>query len=257
MCKRICCISAVVILTIVFGSAQADLVAHWQFDEGNGSIAYDSVGTNHGNILGAAWTNGPEDGALLFDGVNDYVNLSDLAVITTQFTVAAWANHYGLGGGTDQINLIFSQRDDKTGHNHSDISLTSELTPDVPYVSAGVRSSSGPGQTIWHYKKDYYEWHHYALTVDSGYIKLFIDGVEVNSTVNVQLGDYVTSVDYVTIGRTRYSGRNTGFFNGVIDDVRIYDHALDADEVMALVPEPATIALLGLGVVGLIRRNRA
>ncbi|MHC4240308.1 MAG: LamG-like jellyroll fold domain-containing protein, partial [Planctomycetota bacterium] len=41
-------------------SASSGLIAHWKFDEGSGSIAYDSVGKNHGTIHGATWTTGTE-----------------------------------------------------------------------------------------------------------------------------------------------------------------------------------------------------
>ena len=44
------------------------------------------------------------------------------------------------------------------------------------------------------------------------------------------------------------------YFNGLIDDVRIYDHALNEQEIAEIIPEPATLLLLGLGVVMLRRK---
>lgn len=41
--------------------------------EGTGTIAYDSVGGNDGTIHGATWTTGQVNGALSFDGVDDYI----------------------------------------------------------------------------------------------------------------------------------------------------------------------------------------
>ncbi|MHC4545480.1 MAG: hypothetical protein ACYSYL_13320 [Planctomycetota bacterium] len=52
----------------------SDLVGWWKFDEGEGTIAYDSTGNNHGSIFGANWTTGQINGALTFDGVGDYVD---------------------------------------------------------------------------------------------------------------------------------------------------------------------------------------
>ncbi|MHC4734109.1 MAG: TolB family protein [Planctomycetota bacterium] len=49
-------------------------IAHWKFDEGSGSIAYDSAGDHDGTIYGADWTAGQINGALSFNGVDDYVN---------------------------------------------------------------------------------------------------------------------------------------------------------------------------------------
>ena len=56
-------------------SALADPAAYWSFDEGTGSIAYDSVGDNDGTISGAAWASGIIDGALNFDGLNNIDHL--------------------------------------------------------------------------------------------------------------------------------------------------------------------------------------
>jgi hypothetical protein len=55
------------------------LVSYWQFDEGNGSIATDSMGTNLGTIDGASWDDGLVGGALRFDGVDDIVRLPSIS----------------------------------------------------------------------------------------------------------------------------------------------------------------------------------
>ena len=70
----------VILMVSVFlcGFARAsdpNMVAHWTFDEGSGTIAYDSAGTNNGAVIGASWTAGWINDALSFDGLNDYVNV--------------------------------------------------------------------------------------------------------------------------------------------------------------------------------------
>jgi beta-lactamase regulating signal transducer with metallopeptidase domain len=93
------------------------LVGHWSFDEGSGSIAYDSAGTNHGTLVnGPVWTTGPIGGALEFDGGDDYIEVpyDDSLAITDEITIGTWVNianavgagqHYvvdsrdGTGGG--------------------------------------------------------------------------------------------------------------------------------------------------------------
>ena len=168
--------------------------------------------------------------ALEFDGENDYVKLSENVITTTEFTFMAWANHYGPSGGITNNNPIFSQRDDTTGDSHSTIGLRTESS-DGSFSEAGIRSNTGSVQGLKHPKKNYNEWHHYAMTVDSNDFIFYIDGVEVDKTTNNQTGNYITSIDYVYFGRHRYNGKDHGYFNGAIDDVRAYDRALTEEEI--------------------------
>ncbi|MHC4587306.1 MAG: LamG domain-containing protein, partial [Planctomycetota bacterium] len=175
----------------------------------------------------------PTGSALEFDGVNDYVSLSDNAVTTTEFSICAWANHYGPGGGSDGISPILQQSDNSTGDNHSVILFHSENTEGK--AVAYIRSSNGSVQKLTGCpRKDYNQWHYYTLTVGSNKLAYYVDAVEVDSAANNQVGDYVTSIDFVDIGRHRYSQVDRGFFNGLIDDVRIYNRALSAEEIQGL-----------------------
>ena len=224
----------VLLLGLAAGTANASLVAYYDF-EGD---ANDIVGSNHGILKGdAAIIEDPEGGLVLsLDGNGDYVSFAKNIITTTEFTLAAWANQYGLGGGRHNTNLIFQQRDDVAHQStaKSIIVLATEYTGDDPSAFAYVRSSDGSSQILTCPKKDYNEWHHYAITVDSNDLIFYIDGVEIDRTSNNQAGDYVTSIDYVDIGRHRYNGINGGFFNGTIDDVVIYDTGLSGEEIRQL-----------------------
>ncbi len=238
----------------LYNQGAGDLVAHWKFDEGSGSTAYDSAGSNDGTISGAAWFNDPCRGVCLsFDGSGDYVSLAQNAVTTTKFTIAAWANHQGLGGGENGTNAVFQQRDDDASTTaKSTIVLCTEASSSNPVAKAYIRSSGNPGpggQSLDYPKRNYNQWHHYAMTVDLNDFIFYIDGVEVDSIPNDQTGDYITSIDYVDIGRHRYFGQNKGFFNGAIDDVRVYDRALSAEEIEQLYEE-GLHNLVGLEIVG-------
>ncbi|MHC4623252.1 MAG: hypothetical protein ACYS4W_05050 [Planctomycetota bacterium] len=98
---------AVLAVTFACGSEQAvgsdGFVAHWKFDEGTGPTAYDSAGTNDGTLVnGPVWTSGVLDGALEFDGTNDYVTIPDDPGldVTGDITISAWM--YLTRGGTGQ-----------------------------------------------------------------------------------------------------------------------------------------------------------
>ena len=72
-----------------FALAVNDPVAHWKFDEGNGTTAYDSAGSNDGTVTGATWTTGQIGGALDFDGVNDYVKTANNIFTNAQLASGA------------------------------------------------------------------------------------------------------------------------------------------------------------------------
>jgi len=218
------------------------LTGHWKLDETSGSITYDSsVYGNNGKLSNTppTWTTGYVDGALDFDGVDDYVSLANNAITTTEFTIAAWAHQNGTCGGSNQSGVIFMQRDDNVGDNRSAVLL---YTDNGPEACAAIRSSVGTAQILSSPKQNYNEWHHYAITLNSDDFIFYIDGSEVDREANYQLGDYVTSIDHVYLGKHAYSGGAQGFLNGLVDDARIYNSALSAADIQDLYTgiEPAT-----------------
>ncbi|MHC4456605.1 MAG: LamG-like jellyroll fold domain-containing protein, partial [Planctomycetota bacterium] len=202
---------------------QGSMVAHWKLDEGEGDIAYDSVGDNDGSIIGDPnWTTGIIDGALSFDGVDDYVNCGDDSSldVVDMITVAAWARS---GRTVDTIN-----KQGGWGKWYYSPRRTSYLvrTDDLNIWHGDIKTYNGmfsvQGGTIT------LEWQYVVLTYDGFTLSLFVDGSEVDSTP--ASGTISVSNQDVEIGR--YDGWK--YFNGTIDDVAIYDRALSAEEIRQL-----------------------
>ncbi|GAG43024.1 unnamed protein product, partial [marine sediment metagenome] len=86
------------------------LLAHWKFDEGSGTTAYDSVGGNDGTLInGPVWATGQLDGALEFDGGGDYVDVGDkpsLDITGDQITVMAWFKPATTGAGNINRQIV-------------------------------------------------------------------------------------------------------------------------------------------------------
>ena len=177
----------------------------------------------------------PSGYALEFDGVDDYVSFSQNVVTTLEFTVSAWANQHGTGGGERNQCPIFIQRDDYAGDYHSTIALFTDRGTSEAWAS--IRGSNSPLQGLTAPRKGFNEWHHYAMTVSLSDFIFYIDGSEVARASNNQSGDYHTSIDTVNIGRHLYyaNGRyiDGGFFNGLIDEVSIYNRALSGEDILA------------------------
>jgi hypothetical protein len=215
---------------IRFGGSPADymtrgLVGYWNFDEGSGATSTD--GSDYGNdgtlINGPAWTAGaPAPGggtqgtALDFDGVDDYVDVGTDSSLDnpTQFTVEKWIKP-NTGYGELYPRIIQA-----TGQFAFCIStggfLRYHIYPTVggdPDVASTIIIPVG-------------EWTHVAATWDNEQLKLYING-EFNNSLT-QAGPLNAFTGPLAIGGTTDQLRQ---FNGLIDEVRIYNRALSAEEV--------------------------
>ena len=210
------------------------LVGKWMFDESEGTIVYDSAGTNHGLIQGAAWTTGQIDGALDFDGVDDYVEVHDSPDFTTnKITVLAWVK-----GPAQSIGRVLSHYE--YGRDERAWTMYSQDGTDKFNVAI-----TDTGEYYFGHRKQYKtsvaafdnSWHFLAFTFDGAgsNLKLYLDGTEDTDVVKVY-DDPITkiydSTASVTVGCDFYYGETDHFFNGIIDDVRIYNRALSEEEIL-------------------------
>ena len=195
------------------------LVSKWKFDEGSGSIAYDSVGDNDASLYGAQWTTDMVDDALSFDG-NDYLNCPDhnSLDITSEITISAWI--YRDDTGPDY--LVAKRDGDEQQYGiylyNSQVWFCTFSSPD---------SYTGTTQTL-----DTGKWYHIACTFDSnaGEGEIYINGLP---KATDKTASAITSADSdLFIGaRGDGAGGATFCFDGIIDDVAIYNKVLSAYEV--------------------------
>jgi predicted MPP superfamily phosphohydrolase len=191
------------------------LTAHWKLDETDGTIASDSVDNNDGVLTGGPlWqpADGQVDGALQFDGVDDYISTPFvLNPAEAPFSVFVWIK----GGAPGQV--VISQTGIPWGANWlvtgpSDGSLMTELKGtgrwDRPLVSGSIITDDS--------------WHHIGLVWDGSNRTLYVDDVAVTTDTQNDLGSTNGGL-YVGADRILDAG---SFFSGLIDDVRIYNRAI-------------------------------
>lgn len=198
----------------------ADAVGIWNF---NDRTAKDSSGNeNHGTIHGAVFVDDTPSGegwALQFDGVNDYVDVGNDASldITDAITIEAWVNP---AEGTGQQAII------GTGDIRNAYSLYVRHAPgqDIGFWF----NDNGTNKFQMAGTLNYGTWHHIVGTWNGTTLKLYLDGEIITSTHSEQT--FTRNFQRVKIGYISNIA-NPKYFNGLIDEVRIYERALTASEI--------------------------
>jgi len=216
-------IATALIISVGVASAvdlERGLVAYYSFDD---CSAKDLSGNgNDGIIYGAKCVDGKFGKALRFDGVDDYVEVPDSPSldITDEITIEVWVKGYGFAGDFRQIvgkspdtvlrhlNFAYDLRVDKAGPLRFSIN-----NGDWQYVLATIEEG---------------KWYHVVGTYDGSEMRLYVNG-ELKDTKSVS-GSIITNDAPVSIGRLP----TDDYWNGIIDEVRIYNRALSEEEIRAL-----------------------
>ncbi len=219
-------------------SLDTGLIAFWDFNEGRGNTLKDKVGTNHGTLYGGTtWRPGRRGSGLYFDGVDDYVVCgSSLSIGTGPFTISAWiklADGAPLDSDTNIYNIVFKGNTSPAffafnlrGGMYNGLIFTI-------YDGSNSRAIYPSSQNLSNIIKDY-KFHHVLITRNSsGNAYLFFDGNVVATATNYT---YNPDSGYNLAIGVRYIGNNpiADWFKGIIDEIRIYNRYLDADEVKLL-----------------------
>ena len=210
---------------------QAALVAHWAFDEGSGTTVHDSLGTYPGTLAGSAtWspTGGKSGGAIILArGTGDYVTMGNVLPLTgTDFSLVAWVKT------TAVDNNIISK------HQSGEVSgYVLSNNENGGYGSPGKAWFYGRGEPslapISQTTVNDGNWHQVVVTyVQGGNASIYVDGVPVEDfhpTAPIVAND----APFLIGGLTSWAA-----YDGLIDDVQIYSHALSDSEVQWLFDHP-------------------
>lgn len=225
-----------------FGDCSGDVpgtTAHWKLDETSGTTASDSSG----NSLSGTLTNGPvwSSGALTLDGTDDYVSVSDPGAGSVldfasgdSITVTAWVNPTALPGSW--ANFLVKSNTTGTDNANYEFGVDSLGRPTFSFTN--------PSGT-WHALKAATgvvyagSWQFVAFTGTFGMLqssRFYYNGA--SYSLNVDVGSPYTTAPIQTNEPLWIGAENSGgmccYYNGQLDDVRIYRRILSSDEIMNL-----------------------
>jgi len=256
-----------------FGGPTSGLVAYYPF---NGNANDESGNGNNGTVYGAALTVdrlGNPSSAYSFDGVNDYIvapdsdslDLTTTGSVAPTGTLAAWVNVPT--GAKDDLTAAVAKMIHSSGGGVS-YSLLNRLSGYDPggvygvYQAVLADAHDGSSSTSASYYHDISDgtWHHLAFTWNGPEGRLYVDGQDATESSSSGTGAMVSSFD-LYIGRYYYVPDGRWYsWDGSIDEVRIYNRALSADEIreISVIPAPGAIILggIGAGSVTWLRRRR-
>ncbi|MBN2270261.1 MAG: hypothetical protein JXN61_06585 [Sedimentisphaerales bacterium] len=202
------------------------LVAHFKLDESAGTTAEESVVGNDGTLHGVAtWlpAGGRVDGAIELDGSSAYINTDfNLDPADGPLSAAAW-----IKAGQPAEVIISQTNGEGTGLDWlaaeaSTGKLMTSLRPPgrgkLPLISQFVVTDG--------------DWHHVLLVWNGSYRTLYADGLEVAKDLTAQT-DLTSATGGLYFGVSN-SLASTTFFDGLIDDIRIYNRAIAPEDAAAL-----------------------
>ena len=200
-----------------------ELLAYFSMDEGSGSVVVDDSGNgNTGTIFGADWIEGKLGTALSFDGDYDYVKVDGLSFNTGELSVSAWVYYYNNDEFSNTwSNAIIAQDDDVGGDQRGTrVFQLSTFYDNFCWLGFHQRDLLSDDSI------DIQRWYHVAATFNGNYHSFYVDGV----LNDVEQGA-ITFDESVPINIGSKNDQEL-FFLGIIDEVKIFNNALTAEEVL-------------------------
>ena len=201
------------------------VLGQWRFDDGAGSSAQDSSGSGHDGTLtnmdtASCWTTGHTGGALAFDGIDDTVDCASPATLgSSQGTVELWLKPATLSDDRDLVNIFQDGWSNfllvrRTADNRI-LALIEENDVAVMEVTSSVTLDD--------------QWHYVAVTQGGSGVLIYVDGVEAGTAGTnspAWTGDLALTGMWL-------GGGHWSYYQGLLDEVRLYARALRPDEIAA------------------------
>lgn len=224
----------------VGGDLKTGLIGYWPFEDGAGTTVKDMSGLGNDGVAvqgviasspanpAPMWVAGRVGKAMAFGGINDWVRVPRSDSIDTtgpsgSVTIGAWVNlnQYQQAAANSQFNLILNRHEVGTGYEHFGLGVKQGKP------IANVHFFFTEAAEVVKVK----DWTYLAMSYDGITESIYVDGVLANSA-DIGWSIAADTTD-VTIGGAQNTDVIKEFIDGTIDEVRLYNRALSAAEVMA------------------------
>ncbi|MDD5193812.1 MAG: LamG domain-containing protein, partial [Candidatus Nanoarchaeia archaeon] len=177
---------------------------------------------NNGTVNGATWiSSGKYDGAYSFDGVNDYIDAgNNVSLKPKRVTISAWAKTSSSGNNF----FIAGFGGDTTAKQGYWIGMNAEGKA-MSYLG----TTSGYSWMVGSYINDN-QWHYITLVYDGTAARIYVDGIFRDVSNNLNADITYTGLGSLTVGKGD-SLIPANYWNGLIDEVRIWNASLSDSEV--------------------------
>jgi len=218
-------LGAVVFFCLSGTAARADLVSHWDFEGTSGGVVYDAGANGYdGGLAGGASVVAQDyfGDVLELNGMDAFVQLGVYELLNTlplgEFTIALWIKT----SDSDTRSILI-------GNWNNDPSWNFEI-----YVGGSLRVYLSGESHLDDVNVADGTWHHVVAVreLDPGWVRIYIDGQEEYSSSS-NLGGY-----QILPPRPTYIGRDlrtvSHYYDGLMDDLRVYSHALSGEDIEEL-----------------------
>jgi len=219
-------------------TSEDGLVGYWNFNEGEGVNVNDVSGSGYtGGIIGATWDTSSFckfGNCLTFDGTNDYVNLNSIiSTIQDQTTgsISLWFNSRTQPTGGDEA--LFACTD--SGDANSVLQIVLNNGDDKILIKSTELSANIISWTVDARKDN--QWIHFVFTNGPNGNEMYVNGTNVDGTYIAGSSstntwfDNTLNIDSCEFGSRVISSTRGVYFDGGLDDIRIYNRVLDISEI--------------------------
>ena len=235
-----------ILLVLSCPSVRADLVGYYSFDRDDGNDA--SENANHGVVGSAVTFSSDTPGVLggrsaVADGSRDSLitvaSSPSMESISDQLTIAMWVKADS-GANSNWVRLARKANEANDSNygwivnrfnNNSDALIRID-------AAGGFNQNRGGGSGGAAGEVFDGDWHHLAYTLDNGNWEEWVDGARTGS------GNYTHGSGFSNTEPLHILGRPNGVLNGLMDDVSVWSHRLEQDEIELLAAGASALSLI-------------